>query len=135
MVWNDNFASHQHQVVDTDSRPLVATLCFLSAIPTDAQFGADLPTSVEEEPDVVALFRLAGAAGDVGAVVEDEGNDDLGGFDGFLHEEEFFAEVFSGLGFVEEGGFGHCFGGDGEVGVGSDTLSLDGGAILWCRCW
>ncbi len=74
---------------------------------------------------MLAFFDFAAPAGNVGAVVEDEGDDDFGGAHAFLHEEEGAAEGFAGGGFGAEGGFGEGAGDDGEGGVGTKT------ALFW----
>ena len=112
---------HQHQIIYPYPRPLPPTRCLLPTRTPYAELSADLSAAVEEYPDWVALFDAAYAAGDVGAVVEDEGDEDFGGFDCFLEEEEFFAELLAGLGFAEECRFGHYFRGECDRGVGAKT--------------
>jgi len=119
--------AHQHQIVHPDPRPLPPTRRLLPARPAHPELRAYFPAPVEEDPDGVAFFDAADAAGDVGAVVEDEGDEDLGGFDGVLQREEVLAELLARLGVAEEGGFGEDLGGEGEGGGGAEAAFLGGG--------
>lgn len=132
-VRDDDFPPNQHQVIHAHPCPVAPTARLLPA--PDAQLRAQLPAPVEEQPDVVAFLDLAGAAGDVGAVVEDKGDEDLGGLDGLLHREEFLAQLFAGLGFAQQRGFGQSFGRDADVGIRSQPPFLQCGVIGMEQAW
>lgn len=119
----DHLPSDKHQIVHAHSRPFPATISLLSTSSAHPELGTDFPAPVQEQPDVIALLDFAGASGDVGPVVEDKGDEDVGGFDGFLHGQEFLPQLFPGLGLAEEGGFGHDFGDEGDIRIGSQALS------------
>ena len=75
---------------------------------------------------MVALLDFAHPARDVGAVVEDEWDQDLCRFNAFLEDEELLAERFARLRVAEKGGFGERFGGEGEGCVRTETTLGDG---------
>lgn len=97
---NDNLPPNHHQIIHPHPRPLPPRTLIPARHP---QLRAHLPAPVQEQPHEIALLHPACAARDIGPVVEDKGDDDVGGFDGFLYGEEFFAQEFAGLGFAQEG--------------------------------
>lgn len=128
---DNHLPPHQHQIVHPDARPLPPARRLLrpgAARPAHAQLRAHFAAPVQEHPDGVAFFDAAHAAGDVGAVVEDEGDEDLGGSDGVLAREELLAQVFARLRVPEEGGFGEDRGGEGQGGGGAEAAFGGGGA-------
>lgn len=66
---------------------------------------------------MVALLHAHHAAGDVGTVVKNKGDRDLGGFDGCLFGQKLFADGFALGGFTAESGFGEGARDDGGGGV------------------
>lgn len=128
---DNDLPPHQHQIVDADARPLPPARRLLrpgAAGPAHAQLRAHFAAPVQEQPDGVALLDAARAAGGVGAVVEDEGDEDLGGADGVLAREELLAQLFARLRVPQEGGFGEDRGGEGEGGGGAEAALRGGGA-------
>lgn len=128
---DNHLPPHQHQIVHPDARPLPPARRLLrpgAARAAHAQLRAHFAAPVQEHPDGVALLDAARAAGDVGAVVEDEGDEDLGGSDGVLAREELLAQLFARLRVPEERGFGEDRGGEGEGGGGAEAAFRGGGA-------
>lgn len=129
----DDLASHKHQVVHAYPCPFSTATALLAAV-ADAELSAHLSASVEKEPDVIALLDFTCAPGDVGAVVEDEGDDDIGGFDSFLHRQKLLPQLLPCLGLSEQSRFRHGFGNESDFGVGSQTpFRFCGLAIRWRR--
>lgn len=96
----DDLPSHKHQIIHAHSCPF-STATALFACIANAEFSAHLSASVEEQPDVIALLDFACASWNIGPVVEDERDDDIRRFDGFLHSQEFLPQLFPRLGLSE----------------------------------
>ena len=56
---------------------------------------------------MVTLLNLADAARNIGTVVEDKGDQELGRFDNLLHYKEFLSELLSCLCFPDKSRLGH----------------------------
>lgn len=128
---NDHLPSHKHEVVYAHSCPVPPAAPPFA--PANAQLGANFAAAIEKKPHIVPLFHFAGAAWGAGAIVKNKGDKDLARFDGVLHQQEFLAQLFSRLGFAQQGGFRHCFRHDIEVRIRTESFS--GGAITGLRGW
>lgn len=102
---NDYLAPDEHQIIYSNSCPFPSAACFLAS--PHPKLRTSFAATVKKDPDMIPFLDLTTSARDIGAIIEDKRNDDLSGFDGFLHEEEFLAQLLSRLGFPEQRGLRH----------------------------
>jgi hypothetical protein len=94
---DNDIALDEHQIIDTHTSP------FTSSLVTASDFGTDLSRAIEKEPDHVPLLHAALTTRDVGAVIEDEWDQEFRLLDCLLHDEELFAQLFPCLCLTQEG--------------------------------
>lgn len=130
-MWNNDRPADQHQVVDADARPLPPRVCLFA----DAQVGANLPALVQANPDKVAFLDAHDTARNVGAVVKDKRDRNLGGADGFLDDEELLAQPLALNSLPLHRGLGHGLWHDADRRVGGELASFACGAVLVAALW
>ena len=87
---HDHRPPHQQQVVDADAGPVSPGVRAL--IRPNPELRAHFAALVEKEPDKIALFDPHNTAGDVGPVIKDKRNGNLGRLDGRLQQEKLLTQ-------------------------------------------
>ena len=128
----DQVPSHKHQVIDPDPRPVL-----LRPVSSPCHICADFARTFKEQPDVIAFLHPARAAWRAFAIVEGEGNDDLGRLDCFLDLVVFFPQLLLEMAFARESGLCHSSGSiaDGRIRLQALLRRHDGIAGLFSVDW
>jgi hypothetical protein len=125
-MWQDDFASDEHQVIYADAGPISAT-----SIAAYAQLGAYFSRLVKKEPYLLAFLNSTPAARRVGTIVEDEGDHHFSRFDSGAHDDKVLPCYICLQRFTLERSFGHNSRLETDTGVCAQLL-FRGSALAFC---
>lgn len=97
-MWNDQTASHQHQIVNSNLSPCSIAVRLLA----HSQLSTDLSAPVKEDPNVISFLHFADPTWYICAIVEHKWDTDLSRLDSFLYNHEFLSQNLSRLCFPQQ---------------------------------
>jgi hypothetical protein len=100
----DDTPSDQHQIINANSRPLPPTINLFS----NPQICTYLPTSVQENPDIISFLDPAYPTWYIRAIVEDKRNINLRCLDCILNNQEFLPQRLPRLRLSQQCALGQC---------------------------